>query len=57
MDIKIVICLIFICLIPLASATDTLWTAKSSGYIGFNGSISYENYLVKATALDDTVLP
>ncbi|MFH0903946.1 MAG: hypothetical protein V1854_01990, partial [Methanobacteriota archaeon] len=55
MDIKIVICLILICLIPLASATDTLWTAKSSGFIGFNGSLSYENYLVKATALDDTV--
>lgn len=55
MDIKIVICLIFISLIPLASATDTLWTAKESGFIGFNGSLSYENYLVKATALDDTV--
>lgn len=55
MDIKIVICLIFICLIPSASATDTLWAAKSSGYIGYNGSLSYENYLVKATALDDTI--
>ena len=55
MDIKIVICLILICLIPLASATDPLWTAKSSGFIGFNDSLSYENYLVKATVLDDTV--
>ena len=54
MDIKIVICLILICLIPLASATDTLWTAKSSGFIGFNDSLSYGNYLVNATALDDT---
>jgi len=54
MDIKIVICLILICLIPLASATDTLWTAKSSGFIGFNESLSYENYLVKATTQDGT---
>src|SRR4030067_1567101 len=55
MDIKIVICLILICLIPSATATDTLWTAKSSGFIDFNDSLSYENYLVKATVLDDTV--
>ncbi|MDO8728149.1 MAG: hypothetical protein Q7J35_19010 [Candidatus Methanoperedens sp.] len=55
MDIKIVICLILICLIPSSSATDTLWTAKSSGFIGFNESLSYENYLVKATVLDGTV--
>jgi len=55
MDIKIVICLILICLIPLASATDPLWTAKSSGFIGFNDSLSYENYLVKAAVQDDNV--
>ena len=55
MDIKIVICLILICLIPSSSATDTLWIAKSSEFIGFNDSISYENYLVKATVLGDTV--
>src|SRR4030067_2872228 len=55
MDIKIVICLILICLIPSASATDTLWIAKSSEFIGFNDSISYENYFVKATVLGDTV--
>ncbi len=53
MDIKIVICFIIICLIPPASAVDTLWTAKSSGFIGLNDSLSFENYLVKAASLDE----
>ncbi len=53
MDIKIVICFIIICLIPPASAVDALWTAKSSGFIGLNDSLSFENYLVKATSLDE----
>lgn len=54
MNIKIVICLIIISLIPSTSAADALWTAKSSGFIGLNDSLSFENYLVKATPLDDT---
>jgi len=53
MDIKIVICFIIICLIPPASAVDALWTAKSSGFIGLNDSLSFENYLVKAASLDE----
>ena len=52
MDIKIVICFIIICLIPPASAVE-LWTAKSSGFIGPNNSLSFENYLVKAASLDE----
>jgi len=44
---------IIICLIPPASAVDALWTAKSSGFIGLNDSLSFENYLVKAASLDE----
>ena len=59
MNIKIVIYFILICfiiagLIPAASAVDTLWAAKSSGFIGYNDSLSFENYLVKATVLDNS---
>lgn len=53
MDIKIVICFIIICSIPPASAADALWTAKSSGFIGSDDSLSFENYVVKADYLDE----
>ncbi|MCX9084731.1 MAG: hypothetical protein OIN87_08055 [Candidatus Methanoperedens sp.] len=50
MNIKIVICFIIIFLLLSASpgAADKVWVAKSSGSIGSNGSIAFENYLVKA---------
>ncbi len=54
MNIKIVICFIIIGYIPAASASDALWTAKSSGFIGINDSLIFENYLVKAEVMDDT---
>ncbi len=59
MNIKIVIYFIIICfiiagLIPAVSAVDALWTAKSSGFIGYNDSLSFDNYLIKATALENT---
>ncbi len=53
MNIKIVICFIIIGFIPLASASDALWTAKSSSFIGANESLVFENYLVKAEVQDD----
>ncbi len=43
MGIKIVICFIIICLIPPASAVDAFLTAKSSGFMGLNDSISTIN--------------
>jgi hypothetical protein len=54
MNIKIVICFIIICFLPAASAvtTDRVWAARTSGYIKLNESLAYENYLVKATAMD-----
>ncbi len=55
MNIKIVICFIIICFLPAASAvTADVWAAKYSGFIKSNQSISFENYIIKATALDNT---
>lgn len=57
MNIKIIICFILIiCFFPLASfgATEKVWSAKFSGIIKSNQSIVFENYLVKAKALDNT---
>jgi hypothetical protein len=57
MNIKIIICFILIiCFFPSASfgAIEKVWSAKSSGIIKSNQSIVFENYMVKATALDNT---
>ncbi len=54
MNIKIVICFIIIGFIPAVSASNALWTARSSGFIGMNDSLVFENYLVKARVMDDT---
>jgi hypothetical protein len=57
MNIKIIICFILIiCFFPSASfgATEKVWSAKSSGIIRSNQSIVFENYIVKATVLDNT---
>jgi hypothetical protein len=50
MNIKIVICFIILVYLLSASigAADMVWSAKSSGFIGSNGSLAFENYLVKA---------
>ncbi len=54
MNIKIVICFIIICFLPAASAvtTNRVWAAKTSGYVKSSESLAYENYLIRATALD-----
>ncbi|MCZ7372816.1 MAG: hypothetical protein O8C60_04035, partial [Candidatus Methanoperedens sp.] len=56
MNIKIVICFIIICLIPVSSAAtwDNVWVSRYSAFINSNDSIKFENYQVKATALDNT---
>ena len=56
MNIKIVICFIIICFLPAASygATDRVWSAKSTGFIKSNESLQFENYMVKASALNNT---
>ena len=55
MNIKIVICFIIIVFLPVASAvTAEVWAAKYSGFIKSNQSISFENYIIKAKALDNT---
>ncbi len=56
MNIKIIICFILIIsFFPSASfgATEKVWSAKSSGIIRSNQSIVFENYIVKATVLDN----
>ncbi|MFA4934458.1 MAG: hypothetical protein WC568_01355 [Candidatus Methanoperedens sp.] len=55
MNIKIVICFIIICFLPVASAsTADVWAAKQSGFIKSNQSLSFENYLVISKTLDNT---
>jgi len=56
MNIKIVICFIIIVYLLSASpgAADKVWSAKSSGFIDSNGSLAYENFLVKASVQNDT---
>ncbi len=55
MNIKIIIYLLIICLIPAASASkiDNVWAARSSGFIGSNDTLRFENYLIKANTIDD----
>ncbi len=55
MNIKIVICFIIICFLPVASAsTADVWAAKQSGFIKSNQSLSIENYFIKSKILDNT---
>jgi len=56
MNIKIVICFILIVYLSSASsgAADKVWSAKSSGFIGSNESLAFENYLVKAKVHNNT---
>ena len=37
-----------------ASTVDTVWAAKSSGFIGVNDTLAFENYLIKAKTIDST---
>jgi hypothetical protein len=39
--------------IPIASAINEVWVARSSGYINSNESISFDNYLIKSRVLDN----
>ena len=57
MNIKIVICFIIIFFLPAASygAPDRVWSAKSTGFIKSNESLVFENYMVKASAINKTV--
>ncbi|HEY9206385.1 MAG TPA: hypothetical protein VIO58_10740 [Candidatus Methanoperedens sp.] len=54
MNIKIIICFIIIIFIPFASAsmTNTVWIARSSGFITSNDSLTFENFLIKAKPID-----
>ncbi len=53
MNIKIVICFIIICLLPVASAdTGEVWVAKYSGFIKSGQPVSFENYLITPKTLD-----
>ncbi len=56
MNIKISICLLLLGFAPAASASmiDTVWAAKSSGFIGANDTLTFENYLIKAKTIDST---
>jgi hypothetical protein len=56
MNIKIVICFIIIVFLSSASpgAADKVWSAKSSGFVESNGSLAFENYLVKAKVQNNT---
>ncbi len=50
MNIKIIAFLALVSLIPFVSAgkPDIAWVARSSGYIGVNDSLAFENYHIKA---------
>ena len=50
MNVKLIVFLALISSLPFASAgkPDITWVARSSGYIGVNDSLAFENYLVKA---------
>lgn len=54
MNIKTLICLLLLGFAPAASASmiDTVWAAKSSGFIGGNDTLTFENYLIKAKTVD-----
>jgi hypothetical protein len=56
MNIKIVICFIIIVFLsfPSPGAADKVWSAKSSGFIDSDGSLVFENYLVKARVQNNT---
>ncbi len=54
MNILIIICFILIFSLPPASgATDIVWAARASGFIKSDESLFFENYIIKATALDN----
>lgn len=54
MNIKIIIYLIIIGLIPAASASmvDTVWVIKSSGFIRVNETLAFQNYIVQVKSTD-----
>ncbi len=55
MNIKIVICFIIICFLPVASAsTADVRAAKQSGFIKSSQSLSFENYFITSEVLDNT---
>jgi len=61
MNIKIVICFIIICFLPVSSlgaidpdATDKILVAKYSGFIKSNESINFENFIVKVVDMNTT---
>lgn len=56
MNIKISICLLLLGFAPAASASmiDTVWAARSSGFIGANDTLTFEDYLIKAKTVDAT---
>lgn len=57
MNIKILICLLLLGFAPAAyaSTVDTVWAAKSSGFVGANDTLTFENYLIKAKTIDATI--
>jgi hypothetical protein len=57
MNIKIVICFIIIVFLTTSSsgAADKVWVAQSTEFIGANGSMVFENYLVKAKVQNNTI--
>ncbi|MCZ7357054.1 MAG: hypothetical protein O8C66_13650 [Candidatus Methanoperedens sp.] len=55
MSIRTILCFIILCFLPVASAgTYDIWSAKASGFIKSNESLSFENYRITAKALDNT---
>ncbi|MCE8422472.1 MAG: hypothetical protein J5U17_02325 [Candidatus Methanoperedens sp.] len=57
MSIRIIMCFFFLCLfLPFtyAGTNETVWAAKSSGFIKSSDTISFENYVIKSKILDDT---
>lgn len=55
MSIRAILCFIILCFLPVASAgTYDIWSAKASGFIKSNESLSFENYRITAKALDNT---
>jgi hypothetical protein len=55
MSIRTILCFIILCFLPVASAgTFDVWSARSSGFIKSNESLSFENYRIMAKVLDNT---
>ncbi len=55
MNIKTVIYFLLICSLPVASAStlDNIWAARSSGFIGSNDTLIFEDYIIKAKPTGD----